>query len=59
MVTHLFQLARSLYNKQLEHAAFLVAERKEDRTRTFRMVQGEPAYTSYGTDLFKVLEDNI
>ncbi len=59
MVTHLFQLARSLYNKKLEHAVFLVAERKEDGTRTFRMVQGEPAYTSYGTDLFKVLEDNI
>lgn len=59
MVTHLFQLARSLYNKKLEYAAFLVAERKEDGARTFRMVQGEPAYTSYGTDLFKVLEDNI
>lgn len=55
MVTHLFQLARSLYKKKLESAEFLVAERKEDGTRTFRMVPGEPEYTSYGTDLFNLI----
>ncbi|MFG6392822.1 MAG: hypothetical protein K1W24_01325 [Lachnospiraceae bacterium] len=59
MVTHLFQLARSLYNKKIKGMAFLVAERKDDRTRTFKMVPGEPGYTSYGTDLFKALEEEI
>lgn len=59
MVTHLFQLARSLYNKKIKGMAFLVAERKDDGTRTFKMVPGEPGYTSYGTDLFKALEEEI
>jgi len=57
MVTHLFQLAESLYNEQLPHTTFLVAERKDDGARTFRMIPGAPSSTSYGTDLFKILED--
>lgn len=59
MVTHLFQLARKLYKKKPERVSFLVAERKEDGTRTFKMLPGEPCYTSYGTDLFKELEDKV
>lgn len=59
MVTHLFQLARSLYNKKPAGITFLVAERKEDGTRTFKMLPGEPGYTSYGTDLFKELEEEV
>lgn len=59
MVTHLFQLARSLYNKKIPGVKFLVAERNEDGTRTFKMIPGEPGYTSYGTDLFKALEEEI
>ena len=55
MVTHLFEFARSMYQKNLPHTDFLVAERREDGTRTFRMLPGEPHYTSYGTDLFQKL----
>jgi len=59
MVTHLFQLARNLYNNKPDGTSFLVAERKDDGTRTFKMLPGEPGYTSYGTDLFKELEEEV
>lgn len=59
MVTHLFQLAKDLYNKKPAKTTFLVAERKEDGRRTFRMLPGKPEYTSYGMDLFKVLEEDL
>ena len=52
MVTHLFYLARKLYQEQWEGSDFLVAEREEDGTRTYRIIPGEPSHTSYGTDLF-------
>ncbi len=58
MVTHLFQLARSLYNKKIPCVEFLIAERKDDGTRTFKMMPGKPEYTSYGTDLFNKLWQN-
>lgn len=57
MVTHLFQLSRKLYQQKLKGVAFLLAERKQDGTRTYRILPGAPEHTSYGTDLFKVLED--
>lgn len=57
MVTHLFQLAGKLYEEQPEGSHFLVAERMADGTRTYRMLAGEPGYTSFGTDLFKILEE--
>lgn len=52
MVTHLFFLAKKLYQEKWEGAKFLTAERKPDGERTFQMVEGEPGHTSYGTDLF-------
>ena len=56
MVTHLFQLAKYLYEKKLPHTAFLTAERKEDGKKTYHMLTGKPENTSYGMDLFKALE---
>ena len=56
MVTHLYQLAKKKYEEALEGSHFLVAERTENGTRTFKMLKGEPTYTSFGTDLFRVLE---
>lgn len=52
MVTHLFHLASKLYQEQWEGSDFLVAERENDGTRTYRIIPGEPSHTSYGTDLF-------
>ncbi len=52
-VTHMYELANYFYTKRKEGVAFLVAERKEDGTRTFRMLEGKPSATSYGKDLYR------
>ena len=51
-VTHLYALARGFYDKGRADAIFLVAERRADGERTFRMIEGEPTQTSYGKDLY-------
>ena len=59
-VTHLLSFARKMYaeskakeDKQ-EHSdiTFFCAERKEDGTRTFKMIQSVPELTSFGLDLY-------
>jgi DNA mismatch repair ATPase MutS len=52
-VTHLFDLADGFYRQQLETTLFLRAERKEDGTRTFRVLPNEPLPTSYGEDSYR------
>lgn len=51
-VTHLYDLARSFFERKLKNALFLRAERRADGTRTFRVIEGEPLETSYGPDLY-------
>jgi hypothetical protein len=51
-VTHLYDFAHSLFDRKIEQALFLRAERLADGTRTFRLVEGEPLETSYGEDLY-------
>jgi DNA mismatch repair ATPase MutS len=51
-VTHLYELARGFYDKNMTNAIFLRAERQPDGTRTFRLIEGEPLQTSYGQDLY-------
>ena len=55
MVTHLYQLAKKKYDEAKEGSHFLVAERTDNGTRTYKMLRGEPTYTSFGTDLFNVI----
>jgi DNA mismatch repair ATPase MutS len=52
-VTHLYEFARGFYGKNDEAVLFLRAERKDDGTRTFRLLEGEPLETSYGEDLYR------
>jgi DNA mismatch repair ATPase MutS len=52
-VTHLFDLAHSLYLQEAAAALFLLAERQADGQRTFRLAEGEPLPTSYGPDLYE------
>jgi MutS domain V len=52
-VTHLFDLASSLYEQSLESALFLRAERTPDGGRTFRVLPNEPLPTSYGEDSYR------
>lgn len=59
MVTHLYQLAGQWLKKSLPETGFYVAERKEDGTRTYKILPGEPGVTSYGTDLFEMLIEKM
>jgi DNA mismatch repair ATPase MutS len=52
-VTHLYEFARGVYDKEMENSIFLRAERQTDGGRTFKLIEGEPLQTSYGDDLYK------
>jgi len=52
-VTHLYDLANSLYQRHSEKALFLRAQRGTGGNRTFRIVEGEPLRTSFGSDLYQ------
>ncbi len=52
-VTHMFDLAESLYSADGKTTLFLRAERRHDGTRTFRIVEARPQATSYGTDVYR------
>ncbi|MFA4885856.1 MAG: DNA mismatch repair protein MutS [Desulfotomaculaceae bacterium] len=51
-VTHLYDFAHGFYNKKMENAIFLRAERQTDGGRTFKIIEGKPLQTSYGEDLY-------
>jgi DNA mismatch repair ATPase MutS len=51
-VTHLYEFAYGFYDKQMENAIFLRAERQADGRRTFKIIKGAPLETSYGKDLY-------
>jgi DNA mismatch repair ATPase MutS len=52
-VTHLYEFAHGFFDRRMEDALFLRAERRADGTRTFRLIEGEPLETSYGEDLYR------
>jgi len=52
-VTHLYELARGLYEANTGNVLFLRADRQADGGRTFRLVEGEPLQTSFGEDLYQ------
>jgi DNA mismatch repair ATPase MutS len=54
-VTHLYELAHGLAADRKNDALFLRAERTEDGTRTFKLIEGEPLRTSYGEDLYNAI----
>jgi hypothetical protein len=53
LVTHLYDLARSLHARHDTTQLFLRAERQPDGVRTFQLVPGEPEPTSYAQDSFQ------
>jgi DNA mismatch repair ATPase MutS len=56
-VTHLYDFAHGFYERKLDDAIYLRAERQLDGERTFRIVEGEPLQTSFGEDLYvKIFE---
>lgn len=52
-VTHMFDLAEGFYRERSDSFLFLRAERLNDGTRTFRLLEGEPLPTSFGKDLYR------
>lgn len=52
-VTHLYDLAHSLFLQRAGQALFLRAERGADGHRTFRLIEGEPLPTSFGEDVYR------
>jgi len=51
-VTHLYEFARRMDEMNLNRALFLRAERRDDGTRTFKLIEGVPLDTSFGQDLY-------
>lgn len=51
-VTHLYELANGLFERQMENAIFLRAERKAGGERTFKLIVRKPLQTSYGRDVY-------
>ena len=51
-VTHLYDFARSVYDRHDEASIFLRAERQADGGRTFKLTEAEPLQTGYGEDLY-------
>jgi len=58
-VTHQFTFADGFYQKGLENALFLRAERKSGGGRTYKLFEGQPLQTSFGEDVYRaVFEDH-
>ncbi|HYB01837.1 MAG TPA: hypothetical protein VED37_16575 [Ktedonobacteraceae bacterium] len=51
-VTHLYEFAHGFYDKNMQSAMFLRAERQADGRRTFKLREGEPLQTSFGEDVY-------
>jgi DNA mismatch repair ATPase MutS len=51
-VTHLYDFAQSLHAQNLPNAIFLLADRRSDGTRPFKLIEAGPLDTSHGEDLY-------
>jgi hypothetical protein len=52
-VSHKFAFTHGLYEKRLDSALFLRADRQTDGRRTFKLIEGEPLSTSLGKDVYR------
>ncbi|HEU0197634.1 MAG TPA: hypothetical protein VFQ88_10525 [Nevskiaceae bacterium] len=52
-VTHLSSFAQAAYAAHPGDALFLSPERRDDGSRSFRLIAGAPGTTSYGADLYR------
>jgi hypothetical protein len=51
-VTHLYSFAARFVDRKADDVTSLLAERRPDGTRPFKLVEGKPLETSYGEDLY-------
>lgn len=54
-VTHMYEFANDFYSQQLPNAIFLTANRQKDKKRTYKITEGKPLKTSFGSDLYQVI----
>lgn len=52
-VTHMYEFANGFAEEGRPDVAFLRAERRDDGTRSFNLIEAEPLRTSFGEDLYK------
>ncbi len=52
-VTHLYEFAHGVRQKNLDNVMFLRADRRADGVRTFKLREGDPLDTSFGEDLYQ------
>jgi len=52
-VSHQFAFTHGFYERRLDSALFLRADRQEDGRRTFKLIEGEPLSTSFGEDVYR------
>lgn len=52
-VTHFYDLASSFLRYNKEESLFLRADRNEDGSRPFKLVEGEPLTTVFGADIYE------
>lgn len=52
-VTHMYDLASSLYHSHEDPRLFLRAERRDDGSRSFHVIPAPPLPTSYGNDVYR------
>jgi len=57
-VSHLYQFVQQLYEERTDDIIFLLAERKTDGSRTYKLIEGEPLDTGYGLDLYNRIFDD-
>ena len=57
-VSHQYDFAHGFYEKQLDAALFLRADRQEDGRRTFKLIESEPLGTSFGEDVYREIFSN-
>lgn len=57
-VTHLYHFAQGFAAKAPTNTIFLLADRRSDGTRPFKLVESPPLKTSYGQDLYETIFAN-
>lgn len=58
-VTHLYEFASKFCEKGCPNVLFLRAQREPDGSRTFKLVEGAPLSTSYGSDLYRNVFEEV
>jgi len=54
-VTHMFELVNKFYQNDYKDAIYLRANRKEDGSRDFKIIEAKPLHTSFAKDIYEII----